>query len=172
MLYQAVSLLLKMAATLNSALHFVASTLQCIKNSTLYVDLPGFLSPCILTGDLLCPDLLLCIGTATIYIVELTVGFETNITTNAYRKRNKYLQLTRDLSSKYRNAKFINLSISSIGIFGKSCKSFIKMCNDLGIEKQHLNYILSKITAIIIRSTYYIFCMRNKSWTNPDLLTY
>ena len=156
----------------NSALHFVASTLQCIKNSTLYVDLPGFLSPCILTGDLLRPDLLLCIGTATIYIVELTVGFETNITTNADRKRNKYLQLTHDLSSKYRNTKFINLSISSIGIFGKSCKSFIEMRNDLGIEKQHLNYILSKITAIIIRSTYYIFCMRNKSWTNPDLLTY
>ena len=156
----------------NSALHFVASTLQCIKNSTLYVDLPGFLSPCILTGDLLRPDLLLCIGTDTIYIVELTVGFETNITTNADRKRNKYLQLTRDLSSKYRYTKFINLSMSSIGIFGKSCKSFIEMCNDLGIEKQHLNYILSKITAIIIRSTYYIFCMRNKSWTNPDLLTY
>ena len=118
----------------NSALHFVASTLQCIKNSTLYVDLPGFLSPCILTGDLLRPDLLFCIGTATIYIVELTVGFETNININADRKRDKYLQLTCDLSSKYRHTKFLNLSISSIGIFEKSCKSFIEMCNDLGIE--------------------------------------
>ena len=82
MLYQAVSHILKMAATLgNITLHFVASTLQCIKNSTLYADLPVFLSPCILTGDLLRPDLFLCIGTATIYIVEPIVGFETNITT-------------------------------------------------------------------------------------------
>ena len=34
-----------------SALLFIASTLQCIKNSTMYADLPGFLSPCIVTGD-------------------------------------------------------------------------------------------------------------------------
>ena len=117
-------------------------------------------------------DLLLYIGITMIYIVEPTIGFETNITTNADKKCNKYLQLTRDLSSNYRTTKFINLSISSIGSFVKSCKSFIEKCNDLGIEKQHLNYILSKITSIIIRSTYFIFYMRNKSCTNPDLLTY
>ena len=35
----------------------------------------------------------------------------------------------------------------------------------------NLNYAVRKITAIIIQSTYYIFCMRNKPWTNPDLLT-
>ena len=46
------------------------------------------------------------------------------------------------------------------------------MCNDLNIDKQSLNYALRKITAIIILSTYYIFCMRNKPWINPDLLTY
>ena len=38
--------------THNSALHFVASTLRCTKNYNLYVDPPGFLSPCNLTGDL------------------------------------------------------------------------------------------------------------------------
>jgi len=107
-----------------------------------------------------------------IYIIELTVGFDTNINLNAERKKDKYMQLTRDLSSKYRSVNFINLSISSLGIFGKSCNSFIAMCNDLNIDKQNLNYALRKITAIIIRSTYYIFCMRNKPWTNPDLLTY
>ena len=156
----------------NSALHFIASTLQCIKNSTMYADLPGFLSPCIITGDHLRPDILISTGLATIYIIELTVGFDTNINLNAERKKDKYMQLTRDLSSKYRSVNFINLSISSLGVFGKSCNSFIAMCNDLNIDKQNLNYALRKLTAIIIRSTYYIFCMRNKPWTNPDLLTY
>ena len=31
------------------------------KNSSLYVDIPGFVSPCALTGDSLRPDLLLAI---------------------------------------------------------------------------------------------------------------
>ena len=156
----------------NSALYFIASTLQCIKNSTMYADLPGFFSPCIITGDHLRPDMLISIGSATIYIIELTVGFYTNINLNAERKKDKYMQLTRDLSSKYCSINFIKLSISSLGIFGKSCSSFIDMCNDLNIDKQNLNYSLRKITAIIIRSTYFIFCMRNKPWTNRDLLTY
>ena len=46
----------------NSALHFIASTLPCIKNSTMYGDLPGFPSPCIITGDHLRPDMLIPIG--------------------------------------------------------------------------------------------------------------
>ena len=49
---------------------------------------------------------------------------------------------------------------------------FIAMCDDLNIDKQQSNYALRKITAIIIRSSYYIFCMRNKPRANPDLLTY
>lgn len=48
----------------------------------------------------------------------------------------------------------------------------LSMCNDLDIDKKHLNYILQKVTTIIIRFIYYIFCMRNKIWTNPDLLVY
>ena len=127
---------------------------------------------CIITGDHLRPDMLISTGSATICIIELTVGFDTNINLNAEKKKDKYMQLTRYLSSKYRSVNFINLSISSLGIFGKSCNSFIAMCNDHNIDKQNLNYALRKITAIIIRSTYYIFCMRNKPWTNPDLLTY
>ena len=45
----------------HSALQFIANSLQSIVGSTLYVDLPGFLSPCIITGDTLLPDLLIII---------------------------------------------------------------------------------------------------------------
>ena len=52
-------------------------------------------------------------------MMELTVGFETNLNSNAERKHEKYHQLTRDLSSDFHNDKFINIFLSALGIFGK-----------------------------------------------------
>ena len=45
----------------DSILYFLANYFQSIKNSYLYVDIPGYISPCALTGDSLRPDLLLVI---------------------------------------------------------------------------------------------------------------
>ena len=112
------------------------------------------------------------IGKTTLYMIELTVGFETNLNSNAGRKHGKYHQLIRDLSSDFHNIKFINLSLSALGIFGKSCEPFIEMCKKLEFDKRRTDFIVQKLSTIIIRSTYYIFCMRNKPWTNPDLLIY
>ena len=46
---------------------------------------------------------------------ELSVGFETNLNVNAERKRVKYNQLT---SSDYHDVRFINLSLSALGVVG------------------------------------------------------
>ena len=75
----------------NSVLNFIASSLLNVERSQLYVDLPGFVSPSVITGDQLRPDLLLAIEDKVLYILELTVGFETNLSTNSDRKRDKYL---------------------------------------------------------------------------------
>ena len=56
------------------------------------------------------PGMLLSIGKTTL---ELSVGFETNLNVNAERKCDKYYQLTRDLSSEYRDVRFISLSLSA-----------------------------------------------------------
>ena len=98
------------------------------------------------------------------------MGFETTLNNNASRNFEKYRYLLHDL--KYRIVKFVNLSISSLGIFGQSCNSFIEMCTNLSINTGHTSYLLTKLTNIIVRTTYYIFCMRNKPWTNPELLPY
>ena len=77
----------------------------------------------------------------------------------------EYRYLRNDLTSKYRHVEFVNLSIGSLGIFGQSSDSFIQMCNDLTIDKAHTNYIITKLSTIIICTIYYIhyiFCMRNK----------
>ena len=154
----------------NSALRFLAQTLQFVNSSKLYVDLPGYLSPCIITGDSLRPDMILS-TVDKLYIIELTVGFETNLANNARRKELKYRSLVTDLSNDYHSIEFINLSISCLGIFGQSSESFLTMCTKLGFDNQHLNFIISKLSTIAIRTTYYIFCMRNKPWCNPELLS-
>ena len=109
----------------NSALHFVASTLQSVRNSYLYADRPGFLSPCIITGDQLRPDMLLFIGKTTLFMIELTVGFETNVNSNAERKHEKYHELTRDLSSDFhKGAVIFNAGYRGGRIFGGGINFF------------------------------------------------
>ena len=109
----------------DSALNFLASSLQCLNTCTFYVDLPQYLSPCRITGDDPCPDMLISTSNA-LYVVELSVGFETKLNNNASRKFEKYRYVLHDLKSKYRLVKFVNLSISSLGIFGQSCNLFIE----------------------------------------------
>ncbi len=63
----------------DSVLNFIAQTLQPINNSTLFVDLPGYNNPSVLTSDTFRPDLLLSFSTDCLYILELTVGYESNL---------------------------------------------------------------------------------------------
>ena len=66
---------------------------------SIYVDLLYFHSPSIITGDIFRPDLILDMTDKKIYILELTVGFETNLEVNAERKRAKYQSLVENLKS-------------------------------------------------------------------------
>ena len=125
----------------------------------------------IVTGDSLRPDLLLISPNNCLYILKLTVGFETNLDINSHRKEEKYRPLLKDLNCDYRQVQFFNLFMSCLGIFGQSSNSFLEMCKCIGIDQSHLNYILNKISSIIIHTTYYIFCLRNKPWSNPELLS-
>ena len=58
----------------------------------MHADLEGYSSPSVITGDDLRPDIVV-IKENLLYIVELTVGFETNISKNAERKEQKYTDL-------------------------------------------------------------------------------
>ena len=126
----------------------------------------GYRSPSIITGDTYRPDLLLSTSNGMLYIVELTVGFESNLQKNVERKQSKYKELIREQKEHFNAVKF-----SSLGVFAKECSTFIEMLNDLDFQKHHQNYCIRKMTTIAIRTTYYIFCCRNKEWTIPELLT-
>ena len=144
-------------------LKFQAKTLPSLQASKLYVDLPGYLSPSILTCESLRPDTLLSREDKCLYIIELTACFETNLERNAERKEIKYRLLPNQFENTYCKIKFINLPAISLGMFGKASESFFDICKELGINQSHLNCIAIKMTTIIIHITYYIFCMKKQA---------
>ncbi len=75
----------------DSILNFLAKTLMCVNNSKLFVDLPEYRSPSIITGDKYCPDMLLVTSDNTLYVAELTVGHESNLQNNSIRKKTEIL---------------------------------------------------------------------------------
>ena len=155
----------------DSILNFIANTLQSSQSSTMNVDLPGFMSPSVVTGDKYRPDLLLTTKDNCLYILELTVGYETSLRNNINRKHEKCKELIRELNSHFTTVKFINLSISATGVFEKESSTFLKMLKDLDIDENHIKYCIKKIINVAIRSTY-IFCCRNKEWTKPELMKF
>ena len=74
-------------------LQFIAKSLKSIPDSVPYVDLPGYITPSVTSGNSLRPDLLLTISSKCLYILELTVSLEANLLNNAIRKTNKYEDL-------------------------------------------------------------------------------
>ena len=81
----------------------------------------------------------------TVYIFELTIGFETNISTNSERKKNNFSQLLEDLKSRYKKVKFINLSMGAIGIYGDTCFNLKSVLKHLGLNENEVNYLLRKL---------------------------
>ena len=76
------------------------------------------------------------------------------------------------MSRNYRCVRFVNLSMSSLGVFSDECSTFLDMMNDIGIDKKQQRYIIKKMINIAIRATYYIFCCRNRNWDSPDLMQF
>ena len=73
-------------------------TFSSLKQSTVYADLPSFLSPCLIKWKSFPLDLLPT-DAKILYTLELTVGIETNIQNNSDRKAAKYSSLINDLST-------------------------------------------------------------------------
>ena len=149
----------------DSVLNFIANSLSALPSYSIYADLPPFLSPSLVTGDSLRPDLFLITKNKTLYICELTIGFETSIQVNSDCKALKYNPLHHSLRSKYCQINFINLSLGALGTVGSSPDSFSELLKAVDFDSKTQKAILSRIMSITIRCTYYIFCCRNKPWS-------
>ena len=94
----------------------------------------------VVTGNKLRPDFLISISDEWLYILEVTVGF-LNLTTNVERKADKHRNLVLQQSNKYTIVKFINLSMSVLGIFDKCTSESLDMLTDLRFDTATKNHI-------------------------------
>lgn len=160
----------------DSILKNLADYLKVIGNVTVYADLDGYPSPSVITGDELRPDIVVIKGNL-LYILELTVGFETNISKNAERKEQKYADLIENLrgsrgQNKYNNVHFINLSLGALGIIGKESQNLKTMLQEIGLSKSAEDYIVKKLINVCIRCTYFLFCKKDSDWPETELLSW
>ena len=128
------------------------------------------MNPSVITQTENCPDIIVIQNESTIFLVELTVGFETNID-NTKPKANKYKKMLKSLENKFEKVNFINLSIGTLGIVGVH-SNVTNLLKALGFQQQKITYLIKKIMCCCIRGTYYVFCMRNKAWNQPSLLSW
>lgn len=120
-----------------SLLLSTASLLQSANNAVIHFKLPSFLNLCTLTGDSLRRGLLLSDDLQ--YILELMVGFQTNLGNELRRKQQKYRgwcgSVVRVISSSNRNQ-------HDLGIC-KSIADFLDILGDLHFDKRNMEYIHS-----------------------------
>jgi hypothetical protein len=75
------------------------------------------------------------------------------------RSNPKYQDLINEQLKNYEKVKFLNLSISSLGVFSHSSLDFTEMLKDLKFDEQCRKYYVRKIINICIRSSYYIYIL-------------
>ena len=73
--------------------NFIAKSLQPVINvhSSLYADVNGFPNPSVITAGNYRPDFLFLIQSKCLYVLELTVAFESNLNNNAVHKKMREL---------------------------------------------------------------------------------
>ena len=142
-----------------------------IPGVTVYCDIENseFHTPSVITGDEKRPDIVI-IKENVCMILELTVGFETNTQKNTERKENHYKDLITRLNNIYR-VRFVNLSMGASGVIGKE-SNLQKIFREMGLGKEETVYLTRRIINVCIRTTYYLFCQRNKTWEPPSLLAW
>ena len=92
-------------------------------NLKYYVDIPGFESASVITGEERRSDIVIR-DTNKLYIIELALGFETRISINAERKLKHYENLCKKLSQGFESAIYINLSMGALELIGKDTENF------------------------------------------------
>ena len=72
----------------NSVLQYVTQFLKAVQGIKLFSDLPGYLSPSVILGVDFKADLILLLP--SFYVLELTIGCESNRSSNSIRKEQNY----------------------------------------------------------------------------------
>ena len=77
--------------------------LESIKSTDIYIDIPGYKFPTMITGEDQKPDLIV-ISNNKLYLLQLTADYDTNIDLNSKRKEENYRTLIDILAQLYNSA--------------------------------------------------------------------
>ena len=124
------------------------------------------MNPSVITGEEDRPDMIVNQNELTIFVLELTFRFETNIDINTKWKAIKYREMLKSFENKFEKVNFVNLSIGTLGIVGAH-SSVTNMLKALGFQQQEIKYLIKKIMCCCIKGTDYAFCMSNKTCARP-----
>ena len=96
--------------------------------------------------------------------------WESDFKKNFDRKAKRHQQLLAKLSNKYKDY-HVNLSLGATGTIGKDSLIMTAM-ETFDLSKETLNFIVNRTKKPMHKNEllYYIFCMFNKEWENPELL--
>ena len=136
----------------------------------IHCDIEGYINPLVIIGDENRPDMIITQNKSTIFVLELTVGFETNLDYNTKLKASKYREILKSPENKFEKVNFVNLSMGALGIVGAH-SSVTNILKALGFQQQEIAYSIKKVMCCCIRGTHYVFCMRNKAWSQPSFLS-
>ena len=84
-----------------SVLNFIVNNLSFPHIQKIFADLPSFSNPSTITDDDYRPDILILTKDNTLYLLELIVGYETNLRNNINSKYSKYKELIKELKKKF-----------------------------------------------------------------------
>jgi hypothetical protein len=105
----------------------------------------------------------------SVYVVELTVPYETNCTKAKRRKKERYRHLRSELITACYAFEVITLEVTTLGFVSKDIDRFRRLLRTLEMNDER---IIKKCMEVALRATFYIYCRRNKPWNNPDLLNF
>lgn len=153
-------------SVLNCIIYYLSSRLTT--NMRLYVDIPGNESTDALFTGGQRPDLVLD-TTRKLFVVELTVCFETNLLKSRNYKKDRYMYLKENIIDKSKEVHLIFLELSSLGFYSSEIVEFKNFLKELKLNPKQ---ILEKCVETCIRTSYYIYNRRAKEWTAPELLLF
>ena len=104
-----------------------------------------------------------------IIAIELTCPYETNTEKSREFKKRRFENLKNELITPTSNFKLILLEITSLGFTTNDVKCFKDFMLKLNLNYEHIIY---KCQEVAMRTSFYIYCRRNKQWFNPELLSY
>ena len=124
--------------------------LESIKSIDIHIYIPGYKCPTMITGENQRPDLIVILNN-TLYLLELTAGYETNIYLNSKRKEENYRALMDRLAQLHNSTQFVKLSMGALGVCGEISTSLIRFLSDLGVDKKEIDFALCKICNVCIQ---------------------